>query len=183
MCLAPLAVSGAGRRQEVLPRASVGAESCPQLRVKLSSSQPQLLGEENQRSFQALYAANQMVNVCDVTDPATFPAARSLAAAVFNQKNGESQHTIHAMGHCHIDSGESSTACPPCWLPPSSRQRAPREGALCCHTAGWIGHVWLAVPLLLRAGLQTTLSCLLDFSLQFSVPAGGFGLSVSLLDP
>ncbi|XP_038041012.2 alpha-mannosidase 2C1 isoform X1 [Anas platyrhynchos] len=64
----------------------------------------QLLGEENQRSFQALYTANQMVNVCDVTDPATFPAARSLAAAIFNQKNGESQHTIHAMGHCHIDS-------------------------------------------------------------------------------
>ncbi|XP_035409709.1 alpha-mannosidase 2C1 isoform X2 [Cygnus atratus] len=64
----------------------------------------QLLGEENQRSFQALYAANQMVNVCDVTDPATFPAARDLAAAVFGQRNGESQHTIHAMGHCHIDS-------------------------------------------------------------------------------
>ncbi|XP_035191627.1 alpha-mannosidase 2C1 isoform X3 [Oxyura jamaicensis] len=64
----------------------------------------QLLGEENQRSFQALYAANQMVNVCDVTDPATFPAARDLAAAIFSQGNGESQHTIHAMGHCHIDS-------------------------------------------------------------------------------
>lgn len=135
VCLAPLAASGAGGRQEVLPGVSVGAESCPQLRVKLSSSQPQLLGEENQRSFQALYAANQMVNVCDVTDPATFPAARSLAAAVFNQRNGESQHTIHAMGHCHIDSGESSTACPPCWLPPSSRKQAPREGkGLCAAT-------------------------------------------------
>uniref|UniRef100_A0A8B9QFG5 alpha-mannosidase n=1 Tax=Apteryx owenii TaxID=8824 RepID=A0A8B9QFG5_APTOW len=64
----------------------------------------QLLGEENQRSFQALYTANQMVNLCDVTDPSTFPAARRLAAAIFSQKNGESQHTIHAMGHCHIDS-------------------------------------------------------------------------------
>lgn len=72
-------------------------------------SQPQLLGEENQRSFQALYTANQMVNVCDVMDPSTFPAARGLAAAIFSQRNGESQHTIHAMGHCHIDSGESST--------------------------------------------------------------------------
>lgn len=75
-------------------------------------SQSQLLGEENQRSFQALYTANQMVNVCDVTDPSTFPAARDLAAAIFSQRNGESQHTIHAMGHCHIDSGESSTALP-----------------------------------------------------------------------
>ncbi|XP_021263154.1 alpha-mannosidase 2C1 isoform X2 [Numida meleagris] len=64
----------------------------------------QLLGEENQRSFQALYAANQIVNVCDVKDPSTFPAARDLAAAIFSQRNGESQHTIHAMGHCHIDS-------------------------------------------------------------------------------
>ncbi|NXT84920.1 MA2C1 mannosidase, partial [Zapornia atra] len=63
-----------------------------------------LLGEEDQRSFQALYTANQMVNVCDVTDPSTFPAARDLAAAIFSQRNGESQHTIHAMGHCHIDS-------------------------------------------------------------------------------
>ncbi|XP_017672506.1 PREDICTED: alpha-mannosidase 2C1 isoform X2 [Lepidothrix coronata] len=63
-----------------------------------------LLGEENQRSFQALYTANQMVNVCDVMDPSTFPAARDLAAAIFSQRNGESQHTIHAMGHCHIDS-------------------------------------------------------------------------------
>ncbi|XP_053933839.1 alpha-mannosidase 2C1 [Cuculus canorus] len=64
----------------------------------------QLLGEENQRSFQALYTANQMVNVCDVTDPSTFPAARDLAAAIFSQRNGKSQHTIHAVGHCHIDS-------------------------------------------------------------------------------
>ncbi|XP_074773839.1 alpha-mannosidase 2C1 isoform X1 [Athene noctua] len=64
----------------------------------------QLLGEENQRSFQALYTANQMVNMCDVMDPSTFPAARDLAAAIFSQRNGESQHTIHAVGHCHIDS-------------------------------------------------------------------------------
>uniref|UniRef100_A0A8C0BGA1 alpha-mannosidase n=1 Tax=Buteo japonicus TaxID=224669 RepID=A0A8C0BGA1_9AVES len=64
----------------------------------------QLLGEENQRSFQALYTANQMVNMCDVTDPSTFPAARDLAAAIFSQRNGKSQHTIHAVGHCHIDS-------------------------------------------------------------------------------
>ncbi|KAJ7311155.1 hypothetical protein JRQ81_006760 [Phrynocephalus forsythii] len=63
-----------------------------------------LLGEENQRSFQALYAANQMVNLCDVTNPQTFPAARELASSLFSQKNGESQHVIHAMGHCHIDS-------------------------------------------------------------------------------
>ncbi|KAM4675500.1 alpha-mannosidase 2C1 [Discoglossus pictus] len=63
-----------------------------------------LLGEDNQRSFQALYVANQMINVCDVTDPSTFSAARNLSSRFFNQKNGDSQHVIHAMGHCHIDS-------------------------------------------------------------------------------
>ncbi|XP_015265205.1 PREDICTED: alpha-mannosidase 2C1 [Gekko japonicus] len=63
-----------------------------------------LLGEENQRSLQALYAANQMVTLCDVTDPSTFPSAREVARLVFSQRNGDSQHVIHAMGHCHIDS-------------------------------------------------------------------------------
>ncbi|XP_029431160.1 LOW QUALITY PROTEIN: alpha-mannosidase 2C1 [Rhinatrema bivittatum] len=63
-----------------------------------------LLGEENQRSFQALYVANQMVNLCDVTDPSTFPKVRRLSSSFFHQKNGDSQHLIHALGHCHIDS-------------------------------------------------------------------------------
>ena len=32
---------------------------------------------------------------------------RALAAKFLSEKNGDSQHTIHAMGHCHIDSGAS----------------------------------------------------------------------------
>ncbi|XP_036902886.1 alpha-mannosidase 2C1 [Sturnira hondurensis] len=61
------------------------------------------LGEDNQRSFQALYTANQIVNVCDPTEPETFLTAQDLASRFFGQRGGESQHTIHAMGHCHID--------------------------------------------------------------------------------
>ncbi|XP_070089351.1 alpha-mannosidase 2C1 isoform X5 [Equus przewalskii] len=61
------------------------------------------LGEDNQRSFQALYTANQIVNVCDPAQPETFPVAQALASKFFGQRGGESQHTIHAMGHCHID--------------------------------------------------------------------------------
>ncbi|XP_027779422.2 alpha-mannosidase 2C1 isoform X2 [Marmota flaviventris] len=61
------------------------------------------LGEDNQRSFQALYTANQMVNVCDPAQPETYPVAQALASRFFGQCGGESQHTIHAMGHCHID--------------------------------------------------------------------------------
>uniref|UniRef100_A0A8C8R4X5 Alpha-mannosidase 2C1 n=1 Tax=Pelusios castaneus TaxID=367368 RepID=A0A8C8R4X5_9SAUR len=80
------------------------------------------LGEENQRSFQALYVANQMVNLLDVTDSSTFPAVRQLASSIFSQKNGESQHMIHAMGHCHIDTAwlwpyeESIRKCARSWV-------------------------------------------------------------------
>uniref|UniRef100_A0A673YR03 alpha-mannosidase n=1 Tax=Salmo trutta TaxID=8032 RepID=A0A673YR03_SALTR len=63
-----------------------------------------LLGEGEQRGYQALFTANEMVNLCEPTNPSSFPAARSLAQKFFSQRNGESQHTVHAMGHCHIDS-------------------------------------------------------------------------------
>ncbi|KAG2470848.1 MA2C1 mannosidase, partial [Polypterus senegalus] len=63
----------------------------------------QMLGENDQRGYQALYVANEMVNVCDVQNPNTFSAARKLAKKFFSEKNGDSQHTVHAMGHCHID--------------------------------------------------------------------------------
>uniref|UniRef100_A0A2K6KCA5 Alpha-mannosidase 2C1 n=1 Tax=Rhinopithecus bieti TaxID=61621 RepID=A0A2K6KCA5_RHIBE len=65
------------------------------------------LGKDNQRSFQALYTANQMVNVCDPAQPETFPVAQALASRFFGQRGGESQHTIHATGHCHIDTGRT----------------------------------------------------------------------------
>ncbi|XP_015256248.1 PREDICTED: alpha-mannosidase 2C1 [Cyprinodon variegatus] len=62
------------------------------------------LGEGEQRGYQALFTANEMVNLCDPFDPSSFSKAHSLAHKFFNQRNGESQHTVHAMGHCHIDS-------------------------------------------------------------------------------
>ncbi|CAF98334.1 unnamed protein product, partial [Tetraodon nigroviridis] len=62
------------------------------------------LGEGEQRGYQALFTVNEMVNLCDPADPTSFSKARSLAQTFFSQHNGESQHTVHAMGHCHIDS-------------------------------------------------------------------------------
>ncbi|XP_041651823.1 alpha-mannosidase 2C1 [Cheilinus undulatus] len=62
------------------------------------------LGEGEQRGYQALFTVNEMVNLCDSADPSTFPKAHKLAHNFFSQRNGESQHTTHAMGHCHIDS-------------------------------------------------------------------------------
>lgn len=65
----------------------------------------QELGEGEQRGYQALFTANEMVNLCDPADPSSFSKSHSLAQKFFSQRNGESQHTVHAMGHCHIDSG------------------------------------------------------------------------------
>ncbi|TNN86895.1 Alpha-mannosidase 2C1 [Liparis tanakae] len=62
------------------------------------------LGEGEQRGYQALFTVNEMVNVCDPSDPSSFSEAHSLAHTFFSQRNGDSQHTAHAMGHCHIDS-------------------------------------------------------------------------------
>ncbi|XP_047453152.1 alpha-mannosidase 2C1 [Mugil cephalus] len=62
------------------------------------------LGEGEQRGYQALFTVNEMVNLCDPSDPSSFPRVHSLAHKFFSQRNGESQHTVHAMGHCHIDS-------------------------------------------------------------------------------
>uniref|UniRef100_UPI00398E4B12 alpha-mannosidase 2C1 isoform X2 n=1 Tax=Pristiophorus japonicus TaxID=55135 RepID=UPI00398E4B12 len=70
---------------------------------EILSDMAKLLGNDNQRSYQALYTANKMVNACDVADPSTFSEVRQLASAFLQQQNGESQHTVHAMGHCHID--------------------------------------------------------------------------------
>ena len=49
-----------------------------------------------------------MVNLCDPAQPDSFPKARALAESFFTQRNGGSQHTVHAMGHCHIDTGLNS---------------------------------------------------------------------------
>ena len=53
-----------------------------------------------------MYTVNEMINKIDVNNEATFTEARETAARFLREKNGESQHTVHAMGHCHIDSGE-----------------------------------------------------------------------------
>ena len=55
------------------------------------------------RAGQALRAANDMVNVCDLEDPATWPEARRMARALFAEANGAGQHNASAIGHAHID--------------------------------------------------------------------------------
>ncbi|KAK3724930.1 hypothetical protein QZH41_005689 [Actinostola sp. cb2023] len=70
------------------------------------------LPEGSQRSFDALYTANKIVNACFVDDKRTFVEAhQSIAKPSFGQRNGDSQHKVYAIGkailmcqyyhHCH----------------------------------------------------------------------------------
>ena len=44
----------------------------------------------------ALICINQLIVVC---------RAKEISNKFFSQRNGDSQHTIYAMGHSHIDTG------------------------------------------------------------------------------
>ncbi|KAL5009992.1 hypothetical protein ScPMuIL_012297 [Solemya velum] len=59
--------------------------------------------DTTERGYQALYTANHIINTCDVNDSSTFLRCHQIADKFFKQRNGDSQHSIHAMGHAHID--------------------------------------------------------------------------------
>jgi alpha-mannosidase len=61
------------------------------------------LPENSPRAFQALDAANAMVNAIHLDDRSTWAKGREIAAAFLAEKNGDSQHLVYAMGHAHID--------------------------------------------------------------------------------
>ncbi|KAG1675632.1 Alpha-mannosidase 2C1 [Nymphon striatum] len=63
------------------------------------------LSDENPRCYNALYAGNEIINVLTkVTDKSTLHEAKSLSKKFFLENGIESEHVIHAIGHCHIDS-------------------------------------------------------------------------------
>ncbi|BFZ09579.1 hypothetical protein BsWGS_12618 [Bradybaena similaris] len=59
--------------------------------------------EESQRGYQALYTVNDMINHLNVKDRTTYRRAQEMAETFFHERNGQSQHTLYAMGHAHID--------------------------------------------------------------------------------
>ncbi|KAK0052625.1 alpha-mannosidase 2C1-like isoform X1 [Biomphalaria pfeifferi] len=61
------------------------------------------LPNDDQRGYQALYTVNDMINHLNVADKSTFRKAQEVAQHFFSQRNGQSQHTVYAMGHAHID--------------------------------------------------------------------------------
>ncbi|XP_074643597.1 alpha-mannosidase 2C1-like isoform X2 [Tubulanus polymorphus] len=62
------------------------------------------LPEDSNRSFQALYTVHDVVNTIKLDDKMSYRDASEIAKKFFAMKNGDSQHLVHAMGHCHIDS-------------------------------------------------------------------------------
>ncbi len=62
------------------------------------------LPEGEPRRAQALFLANELVNVCRLDDPAGWPAAHERATAFLRTPNGPAQHEVSVVGHAHIDS-------------------------------------------------------------------------------
>ncbi|XP_067129297.1 alpha-mannosidase 2C1-like isoform X2 [Centruroides vittatus] len=63
------------------------------------------LSSDNPRGYDAMHTANEMINIIQTNEGSTdsFDKARHIAKLFFSQRNGNSQHTILAVGNCHID--------------------------------------------------------------------------------
>ncbi|CAL8128846.1 unnamed protein product [Orchesella dallaii] len=58
------------------------------------------LGDGNHIGMQAMFAANEMINLIRQGQESQAPA---VAANFFSERTGSKAHQIYAMGHCHID--------------------------------------------------------------------------------
>jgi len=70
---------------------------------KLAAEAMAVLPETSRRRGELRYALNESLNRLDFEDPATVPAAREALAEVMASRNGDTTHTISAVGHAHID--------------------------------------------------------------------------------
>ncbi|KAJ2963578.1 hypothetical protein NQZ79_g1347 [Umbelopsis isabellina] len=61
------------------------------------------LPQDSLRAAQALHTANRIVNVFRAGDDRTLEEGIRIAKEFLGAKNGDSQHEITALGHCHID--------------------------------------------------------------------------------
>ncbi|KAJ2468107.1 Glycoside hydrolase, 38 vacuolar alpha mannosidase [Coemansia sp. RSA 2322] len=61
------------------------------------------LSQDSPRSWQALTAANAIVNVFDHADLSSIEPARELARQFFKAQGSEANHQVYAIGNCHID--------------------------------------------------------------------------------
>lgn len=59
--------------------------------------------KQDSRADEALMIANEIVNICKPGDSSTYQACRSLTKKFLQVPNSAAQHTVFAVGHCHID--------------------------------------------------------------------------------
>ena len=71
--------------------------------LKVIADMALCLPANNPRGGQAIAAANEMVNTIHLDEPASWPAARAIAARFLSARNGDGQHNLSAVGHAHID--------------------------------------------------------------------------------
>ncbi len=70
---------------------------------KVIADMAQELPQTTPRGGQALFAANQMVNLIDLDDRRTWEAAHNVAAEYYAARTGGGQLNLSAIGHAHID--------------------------------------------------------------------------------
>ncbi|KAI9490397.1 galactose mutarotase-like domain-containing protein [Zychaea mexicana] len=63
------------------------------------------LPPDSLRAAQALYTANKIVNTFHPGSDESIEECLRIASKFLSAKNGDSQHDIIALGHCHIDTG------------------------------------------------------------------------------
>lgn len=80
----------------------------------LYESAKHLERSKQSRSDQALLLGNDIVNTCVPIDKKTYAPSRAIAKQFLSAPNPETQHTVYAVGHCHIDMA---------WLWPFSETR------------------------------------------------------------
>jgi alpha-mannosidase len=61
------------------------------------------LPEDSLRGSQALFCANNIINAFSPGDDASIVQGLEIANTFLQSKNGDAQHEIFAIGHCHID--------------------------------------------------------------------------------
>ncbi|KAJ2553544.1 Glycoside hydrolase, 38 vacuolar alpha mannosidase, partial [Coemansia sp. RSA 1933] len=61
------------------------------------------LDKDSPRAWQALHAANAVVNAFDREDAQSLAAGLRISSEFFAQRGGEANHQVYAIGNCHID--------------------------------------------------------------------------------
>jgi len=70
---------------------------------KVATEAMEALPSDSQRRGELRYALNEAINRFDGEDATTIPKARASLKEVLRKRNGDTVHTLSAVGHAHID--------------------------------------------------------------------------------